>query len=94
MNVKSLIITLTSLLTLIGAYVAVAQYLPVSAKSHIADVNALSCKLAWIEYESVKRKVDNADHRAAENDTERNRTDVTKYNVDLVKALKEIEKVC
>lgn len=84
----------TAILGLLGAFYAIESKFPVSAETHYADIDRLACKLAWIEYESVKRKVDNADHRAAENDTERNRTDVTKYNVDLVKALKEIEKVC
>jgi hypothetical protein len=94
MSAKSFIIALTSLFTLIGAYVAIAQYFPISAKSHTADIDALECKLAWLEYESLKRKVDDSDHRVKEDNTERNRADVTKYNIDLAKTLKEIEKVC
>lgn len=58
------------------------------------QVNETNCRLAWIEYESAKRKLDNATFRAQANPTDQNRSDITKYSIDVEKALIDINKYC
>jgi hypothetical protein len=59
-----------------------------------AQVNENRCRLAWIDYESSLNKLDKAEYREKIEPSERNRDDVTKYSIDVDKALNDIDKYC
>jgi len=59
-----------------------------------AQVNETKCDLAWIKYESSLRKRDQAEFREKTEPSPRNRDDVTKYTIDVDKALNDIDKYC
>ncbi len=59
-----------------------------------AQANETDCKIAWIQYERSLGKLDDAQYRADTDPTPRNRDDVTKYTIDVDKALNDIDKYC
>lgn len=88
-----------------GKYASIVGIFPLIFLANIAmpkdmklatqmEMDETQCKLAWISYESSVQKLDRAKHRVKEDDTPRNREDVTKYSIDVDKALADIKKYC
>jgi len=59
-----------------------------------AQANETNCKIAWIHYESSLDKLDRAQYRQDIEPSERNRNDVTKYSIDVARALNDINNYC
>lgn len=59
-----------------------------------AQVNEIDCRIAWFDYERSLTKLDASVYREEITPSQRNRDDVTKYKVDVTRALNDINKFC